>query len=267
MADNDMHVISLGAGVQSSAMALMAGAGLIGPMPEVAIFADTQAEPATVYRQVEYLKKTLPFPVEVATKGNLTYEALRVRRSKKGNLYQNHHVPAFIRNNKTGDIGMFRRECTFDFKIGVVNRRLRELKGKRHVVRWIGISVDEAHRMKDSLLGWSTHRYPLIGLGMTRADCRKWIETNGHPIPDKSSCVFCPYHDDRHWQRLKDTDPDGFTMAVQFEAGLQNSLRQIEGSGKEVFLHRSMQPLDKVMFTDKDQMDMFGNDCEGMCGV
>lgn len=35
------HVISLGAGVQSSTMALMATAGEIEPMPECAIFADT----------------------------------------------------------------------------------------------------------------------------------------------------------------------------------------------------------------------------------
>ncbi len=41
-----MHnIISLGAGVQSSAMALMAAKGEITPMPDAAIFADTQSEP------------------------------------------------------------------------------------------------------------------------------------------------------------------------------------------------------------------------------
>ena len=39
------HIISLGAGVQSSTMALMAAHGEIGPMPDCAIFADTGAEP------------------------------------------------------------------------------------------------------------------------------------------------------------------------------------------------------------------------------
>lgn len=42
MAD-PIHVISLGAGVQSSTMALMAANGEITPMPKCAIFADTQA--------------------------------------------------------------------------------------------------------------------------------------------------------------------------------------------------------------------------------
>ena len=39
-----IHIISLGAGVQSSTMALMAACGEITPMPQCAIFADTQAE-------------------------------------------------------------------------------------------------------------------------------------------------------------------------------------------------------------------------------
>ena len=43
-----LRVISLGAGVQSSVMALLAARGEIGPMPDAAIFADTQWEPAAV---------------------------------------------------------------------------------------------------------------------------------------------------------------------------------------------------------------------------
>ena len=40
-----LNIISLGAGVQSSTMALMATYGEITPMPDAAIFADTQWEP------------------------------------------------------------------------------------------------------------------------------------------------------------------------------------------------------------------------------
>lgn len=49
LADDAPHIISLGAGVQSSTLALMAAAGEIAPMPVAAIFADTQDEPASVY--------------------------------------------------------------------------------------------------------------------------------------------------------------------------------------------------------------------------
>lgn len=47
-----LRIISLGAGVQSTTLALMAAAGEIGPMPDCAIFADTQSEPTAVYRHL-----------------------------------------------------------------------------------------------------------------------------------------------------------------------------------------------------------------------
>ena len=48
MSDELPNIISLGAGVQSWCMALMAVCGEIGPMPIAAIFADTQDEPKGV---------------------------------------------------------------------------------------------------------------------------------------------------------------------------------------------------------------------------
>lgn len=62
-------VLSLGAGVQSSVMALMAAKGQITPMPDYAIFADTQAEPDHLYFWLDWLEKQLPFPVIRVTRG------------------------------------------------------------------------------------------------------------------------------------------------------------------------------------------------------
>jgi hypothetical protein len=45
-----LRVLSLGAGVQSTTMALLAAHGEIGPMPDCAIFADTGWEPRAVCR-------------------------------------------------------------------------------------------------------------------------------------------------------------------------------------------------------------------------
>ena len=55
-------VISLGAGVQSSTMALMAANGEL-PKPDCAIFADTGNEPKAVYTYLDFLKKILPYPI------------------------------------------------------------------------------------------------------------------------------------------------------------------------------------------------------------
>ena len=54
-----MRILSLGAGVQSSCLALMAQEGLTKHKPDYMIFADTGWEPSFVYEHVEYLKKAI----------------------------------------------------------------------------------------------------------------------------------------------------------------------------------------------------------------
>lgn len=62
-------LLSLGAGVQSTALALMAERGLI-EKPVAAIFADTGDEPASVYAHLERLRGMLSFPVHIVKAGN-----------------------------------------------------------------------------------------------------------------------------------------------------------------------------------------------------
>jgi len=71
-----LRVLSMGAGVQSTTLALMAAHGEIGPMPDCAIFADTKAEPAAVYDQVTWLRSgnVLPFPIHDVSAGSLKTE-------------------------------------------------------------------------------------------------------------------------------------------------------------------------------------------------
>ena len=76
-----MRILSLGVGVQSSTTALMCKKGEL-PMPDTAIFADTQAEPdskvASVYRQLDFLRSEVgtAFPIYDVTAGNLEQDVL-----------------------------------------------------------------------------------------------------------------------------------------------------------------------------------------------
>ena len=102
---------------------------------------------------------------------------------------------------------------------------------------------------------------------MTRRDCIAWMQKLGYPKPPKSSCVFCPYQSDQQWKRLKDEEPSDFEKAVRFEAMIQESFRKVGFEGA-TYLHRSLKPIDQVVFDkSSNQIDMFGNECEGMCGV
>lgn len=279
-----IHVVGLGAGVQSTTMVLMAARGLITPMPECAIFADTGAEPTAVYAHLEWLMSpgVLPFPVNVVKQGNLRDAILE--STSGGNKRGSHARPPLFVKNPDGSRGMLRRQCTRDYKIDPINREIRRLLGlakyKRWpkepaVTQWLGISTDEASRMKDSGIPAVTIRWPLIEMGMSRKGCLAWLEKNGHPKPPKSACTFCPYRHDDAWRHLRDTDPRGWAEAVEIDAAVRHGMKGPGLSG-ELFVHASLKPLEEVdLRTNAEkglpepayQINLFENECEGMCGV
>ena len=61
MAKKHLRVLSLGAGVQSSTLALMINDGEI-PMVDCGIFSDVGAEPKTVYEHLDWLEKNVSLP-------------------------------------------------------------------------------------------------------------------------------------------------------------------------------------------------------------
>lgn len=68
--------------------------------------------------------------------------------------------------------------------------------------------------------------------------------------------------------RLRDEEPEAFERAVQFEKSYQDSMGQIKRISGKPFLHRSCIPISEVNFNGTEKHpDMFGNECEGMCGV
>lgn len=276
-----LHVISLGAGVQSTTMALMAAHGEITPMPDCAIFADTGNEPQPVYEHLKWLTADgrLPFAVHIISAGNLGEEILKATRGEA--LKGSHARPPFrVRTvtNATVSEGMIRRQCTADFKIDPIKKKTRELLGLRprspwpkevRVEHWIGISTDEAIRMKPSQLPAIRHQWPLIEKRLSRSDCLLWLERNGYPVPPKSACTFCPYRSDAQWRDLRDTDPAGWQYAIEIDRAIRTGMRS-QGLRGELYVHRSLQPLDEVdLSTDAErgQPDLFGDECEGMCGV
>lgn len=246
-------------------MALMAAHGEITPMPDCAIFADTQAEPKSVYKWIDWLEMQLPFPVIRVGRQNTIENALTVRTSKKsGEKYLQVRIPAFTKS-PLGDKGTLWRQCTSFWKIEMVQKECRQYEHEG-VMMWIGISTDEAHRQKDSLKSWIVNRHPLLDIGMSRNDCLDWTEDRGYPEPPRSACYFCPFHSDAEWIRLKRDEPEDFAKAVQFEKDLQASMAQIDRMESEVFLHGTRIPLDEVEFKHERQQKLFGNECTGFCG-
>lgn len=263
--------LSLGAGVQSTALLILSATGRC-ERADVAIFADTGDEPQWVYEHLERLKAWSPIPIEVVSRGHLSADNVALARYK-GQRTRMVLIPAFTRG-RDGQAVPTRRQCTHEYKIQPIERRVKELmgfaKGERVVGRGfaralIGISLDEATRMKPSRTRWVESVYPLVELGLRRKDCLRVIANAGLPEPKKSSCVFCPYHGDEFWRTLQRYHPDEFARAAAFD----DAIRDMGKSGRwgEVFVHRSLRPLRTIDFNQQGRLfgDLEDEECDGGC--
>lgn len=263
-----LTVLSLGAGVQSSTMALMTKTGEL-PKPDVGIFADTGYESKSCYAYLEFLKEVLPFPVFTVKFGNIKDDMLKARGTTDFVV-----APFYTQETITGKKGMILRQCTNQYKIQPIKKKIRELCGvgfnkrfpkDKYVEQWIGISKDEIGRMKPARDPYILNRHPLIEMNMSRQDCVNWLNKNKFPLPEKSACICCPFHDDKYWDFMKKERPSEFADAVEFDKEIRTISRKKDIKN---YTHRSCKPLDEVEFSKEDnQLDMFENACEGLCGV
>lgn len=268
-----LRVLSLGAGVQSTTLALLAAHGEIGPMPDCAIFADTQWEPKAVYEHLAWLREDgrLPFPVHIVMRGDIR-ENVKTRRDSWGTRFAS--IPWHI-VRRDGTSGMGQRQCSSEYKLTPIMWKIRELLGVSRSAKiaagsvevWLGISKDEAHRMKTAHQNYITNRYPLIEKGMRRYDCLEWLKAHQFPTPPKSSCLGCPYHDNRYWRALKRDSPAEWAETIEFDRYLR--MPGVSAMVGTEYMHRDRVPLDQAdLELELDaQLDLFGNECEGMCGV
>ena len=280
-----VNVLSLGAGVQSTTLYLMACEEEL--RINYAVFADTQDEPGKVYDHLGWLRNLGGPPILEATKGRLGDDLMRRENSTRQRFAS---IPAFtapsIGDREIGwKEGKVRRQCTREYKIDVVERVIRRQilgmkPGQRippgvFVIQYFGISTDEARRakalekrLKD--VHWSIPSFPLLSKSMTRGDCHKYLEGRVPYKVPRSACVFCPYKTNMEWRRLRDEDPEGWARATEVDEALRIPGRVVNRNmEQELYLHRSCMPLVQVDLSgNPETLDpMTVGECEGMCGV
>ncbi len=230
-------------------------------MPDCAIFADTGWEEQGTYQTLLRLEQHLPFPVYRVSAGDIVADHISAKTRTTMPFYSK------------GGQGKSLRKCTTEYKIVPVERKIRELlglsKGQRWpkeqaVEQWFGISLDEIQRMKVSQRKAVEFRYPLVEMRMTRGDCTLWCERNGYPIPPRSACIGCPYHNNDEWRRIRN-NPDEWASAIKFDAAIRLS----PGMTSKTYLHRDCMPLEEVdLSTPADHGQLsFLDECDGVCGV
>jgi hypothetical protein len=276
-----LRILSLGAGVQSTALLLMTLDGELPPL-DAAIFADTREEPVDVYRHLWWLAErcaTAGLPLHIVSDPKSQGLTADLRDVLEGRRPPGIAQPPI---NFVGEAGrmQLRRQCTTHLKIQPIRRKVREIAGltgrrspDRPVVHQvIGISLDEAHRMRDTGEPWIVNEYPLVDRRMKRHDCLLWMERHGYPRPSRSACVMCPFRNTEDWRELRDSDPEGWKRAIEYDELVRDSGRAFGGKGMTgpAYVHFSAKPLADVDLSteeDRGQGSLFGAECQGMCGV
>jgi hypothetical protein len=282
------HILNLGAGVQSTTLYLMShrqDEPELVPRFDFAIFADTQEEPRAVYEHLAWLKSLGGPPIIEATAGKLGDDLARGMNST-GQRFTS--IPAFTLR-PDGTEGIIRRQCTSEYKVKVIESVIRRqilglpprgrVPGDVRVIQYLGLSFDEPGRVARVMgrfraKAWTEARFPLYDLEMTRMGCLAYLErTAPEQTVPRSACVFCPYHRNDEWRRIRDHDPDGWQRACEVDAALRVAGNVANrGLDQALFLHRSCKPLEEAPIDtpeSRGEQYLFGfaQECEGMCGI
>ena len=237
--------ISLGWGIQSWTIAAMVALGEL-PMVDAAIHADTTHEKESTYA---FAKEWTPWLIEHGV-NVVTVTASNtdpIEMYSTGNVSVS--IPAYLRdddsNSRTGQIN---RNCTQAWKIQPIRKYLKKNASKhRPAELWLGITLDEWSRAKDSNVNFVVHKFPLLDMSMTRKACIRWLESKNLPVPDKSSCVFCPYMDNASWLEMPNKSMADYNKAVAIDEAVRNAKPP-----KKLFIHRNAKPLESVIAEQKD---------------
>lgn len=235
--------LSWGCGVQSTTLGAMSALGELETVDAI-ITSDTGWERRRTYEIRDWYTEWFRMhgvQVEIVSAGDI----------REMGAAEHIHIPFWT---STG--GPLKRQCTREFKIRPIRRRVREILGYHpwkaphprpgEVEMWLGISWDEWTRAKKSRVKYTVHRWPLLERRMTRSDCIKWLESRDLPVPPQSACVCCPYRKASEWIQLREEEPESWREAVEFDRSNRcNPLAERGGSTVDaLYIYKHGGPLE-----------------------
>lgn len=273
-----LRSISYGGGQQSTALLVLAAERAIDfPLFLFSNVGDDSEHPATLAYVEEHAK---PY----AALHGIELVELRRPPNKRGRFAGK--VETLLARVEAGSMAIpvrrsrggppMSRSCTADFKTRVIERELirRGATEDNPALVGLGISVDEAERAspgRDPRSLVQIRTYPLLerspldpyspGLRLTRTMCREVIADAGLPVPPKSACWFCPFHDADAWRGLRRDTPELFERAC----GIERRLSESTADGRPVFLTRAGVPLDQVIGDEPSLFDGMDGCDSGYC--
>lgn len=271
-----LEILSFGAGMQSTALALMScenakakerGQELpwpLVPIYDLVVFCDLGFEPPWVMEQVEFTRKACEwagiwFKVLESPLYSDFMENFGERRTIS--------IPWWTLGDD-GHKSKMPRNCTIDYKVETISKfirwevlgyrkgqRLREEDKKAHKMH-MGFSAEEARRCKESPNPMFVNRFPLVEMGLVRADNYAYIKDVWGLATKASACTFCPFHQNYFFQNLKETQPETYRKLLEVDNLLRdkNPKPPMEA---DLFISRSRKRLEDLTPEDCDDAQCF----------
>ena len=264
----DIKILSCGAGMQSTALALMAcenkEKGKIHPLVPVydaIVFCDLGKEPPWVYDQVYFIQEAcddvgIPFYI---LNTHLYDDYL--------NNFGNKRVVSipFWTINEDGKKGKMRRNCTLDYKINAIQKFVRWTllgykKGqwtkdedlKAHEMH-IGFSLEEERRCSDNPHKMFVNKFPLVEMGLERKDNYAYILDTWGLETKASACNICPFHRNYFFKHLKENYKGDYEDVVRMDELLETGQPNTKITSK-LYISRSRKRIADL--TDEECNDM-----------
>lgn len=266
-----MKILSCGAGMQSTALALMSCENALRgitvfplvPRYDAIFFCDLGLEPVWVYSQVRFIQKAcklanIPFYI---LKTDL-YGALRENFG-----YKNVCSIPFWSVGPDGKKAKMLRHCTIDYKILAIQRRVRELLGYKRGQKTrpedraahemhIGFSLEERKRVSDSCHPMFVNCFPLIEMGWKREDSYKYILETWGLETKASACCFCPFHRNYFFQHIKENYPEDYLKIVELDRILEK-MQPFTPIRSKLFISRSRKRIENLIPQDCNDAQVF----------
>lgn len=276
-----MKILSCGAGMQSKALHLMSCENALAkirgeppvwpqvPIYDISIFCDLGFEPPWVKKQVEFLANaghSCGVPLVILDSPLYTdfMENFGERRTIS--------IPWWT-IKEDGHKSKMPRNCTIDYKVELISKyvrwellgykkgqRLREEDKKAHEMH-MGFSAEESRRCKESPNPMFVNKFPLVEMGLTRADNFAYIKDVWGLETKASACSFCPFHKNYFFKFLRENEPEQYAQVV----GVDELLRDKNPKppmDSDLFISRSRKRL--MDLTDEDCNDA---ECFEYCGM
>lgn len=267
-----MKILSCGAGMQSTALALISCDQTRNDMkhPEVprydaVIYCDLGKEPVWVSEQVAFIQRA-------CDKSEIPFYILQ------SNLYEDYlqnfgvgrvsSIPFWTLDSDGKEGRIARRACTVDHKVLMIQKFVRyELLGYRpyqhtraedvgaHELH-IGFSLEESQRSFISRHPMFVNRFPLIEMGWKRPDCYRYNMEEWGLDSKASACLFCPFHRNHFYQHLKSNFPDDYRSVVDFDRMLEER-QPLTKIRNRIFLSRSRKRICELTEQDCNDAQTF----------